>query len=206
LSVKVPDPKTQWEKTPSHIRVTRHVRDPVSGEEIEIIRWEPWFEEVEPGTVRVVSWKGWRDKILLAADHTYEEMKSNLEKMGGKPKKLSKKGVLAGVIELYKRKIGSDEYDALTTADFEREIKDFAIRQGRWGLGCPHRCGRCWTFKPRNDLTGWIPEDPLAWKGPVTDEGGSILHERGYLNWQPQSDGSVKFKCDRCGRLVELII
>jgi len=199
LSVKVPDPKTQWEKTPSRIKVKRQLTDPETGELVEVTRWSPWFEETGS-----VTWKEWRNRVLLAADHTYDEMKLALEKMGGKPKKFSKKGVLAGVIELYIRKVGPDEYDASSSSDFEKEIEDFAVRQGRWGLGCPHLCGRFWTFKPRDDLTGWVPEDIFAFKGPVTDEEGNILHERGYLNWQPQPDGSVKFICDQCNGEVIL--
>jgi len=201
--IVIPDPKLQWEKTPSRIKVKRQFTDPETGELVEVTRWGPWFEETGS-----VTWKEWRDRVLLAGEHTYDEMKGNLEKMGGKPKKASKKGVLAGVIELYIRQVGWDEYESKTVADFEREIEEFAQKQGRWGLGCPHLCGRFWELKPTEDFSFFEPSDKMALTPFVDEEGVS---HNGYLEWEWKHDEAgnltgARFICDRCKGVVELTL
>ncbi len=198
--VKIPDPKLQYEKTPAKIKKIIQVVDE-TGQTVNVERWVDWIETSGEES-KVIKWHEWKKKLLKAADHTLDELKIEIEKMGGSPKKDSKKGVYAGIIELYKRrKVSDEEYAAKTTEDFEAEIEDYAVRQGRWSLGCPYNCGRSWTFKPTDDLTGFEPEDPAAMKG--FDEKGNPT--KGYLSWQPQPDGSVIFTCDRCGGIVELI-
>lgn len=103
---------------------------------------------------------------------------------------------LKALLKSYKGVVESGDDERL----LEQELRDWAARQGRWGLGCPAGCGRFWEFKPTSDLEGFEPVDPAAKEG--VDEKGNPTN--GYLNWSPQPDGSVKFRCDRCGAEITL--
>jgi hypothetical protein len=100
-------------------------------------------------------------------------------------------------------KLGFEIYNADDESTLEEEFRSWAVKEGRWGLGCPNNCGRFWTFKPTEDLTSFEPEDPAA-KNPYTDRNGNM--HNGYLEWTPQSDGSVIFKCDNCGAEIKLTV
>lgn len=132
---------------------------------------------------------------------------SDLDKLITDSKKASKTELLTGV------SVASVE------AAFNKAHPE---THGRWGLGCPHNCGRFWEFKPNDKLDGWIPEDPVAIKGeampvlhkdkgyvsPVTGEPVEDPTEpvptNGYLDWRQEKDGSVTFTCDRCQSPVKL--
>lgn len=62
-----------------------------------------------------------------------------------------------------------------------------ALEKTRWGIGCPHRCGRFWLFKPMGNT--WTPADPLY---------------ENYLTDYQNLDGIISFTCDRCGEVVSI--
>jgi len=204
--VKIPDPKEQWKKTPGWRLVYETYLDPMTGEEIEIPRRRPWLEQTNEETV-VLRWSDIRNKFLLAGGHKKEDLKRRLKHAGGKPKRDTKKGILAGVIELYKqREVTDEELDGKSIEEFEVELDEWFRRAGRWGLGCPHLCGRFWEFKPTEDFTFFEPVDRMAFTPFVDDEGVS---HNGYLEWNWIYDVAgnlvgARFICDRCQKEVTL--
>lgn len=98
--------------------------------------------------------------------------------------------------------------------------------KSEWGVGCPSGCGRFWAFKSTPDGLSMVPSDPAAYTGdnqmwlPDSEEDYTLTEDddedypeveenplvgSGYLQWQPQEDGSVKFICDKCGAEVHLV-
>jgi len=203
--VKIPNVAEQWRKTPIKRRIIEEYEDPVTGGIVKVPRWI-WWVEGSGETAEVLKLDSVRDRLLLASEHSKAEMKRVLRQAGGRPKKDSKKGVLAGFIELYIREVKDEEYAEKTSSEFEREIDDWFVREGRWGLGCPHNCGRFWEFKPTKDLSFFQPVDKLASTPFVDDEG---ISHNGYLEWRWKYDETgnlvgASFICDRCGKEVEL--
>jgi len=98
-----------------------------------------------------------------------------------------------------------------------------AIKNARWGLGCPAGCGRFWWFKPTGDQKGWEPVDVPArkgevmplwseregyfvnpWTGEPVEDPFEPVSRRGYLDWEPVASGTAIFRCDRCGSRILL--
>jgi len=198
--VKIPDPAEQWKKTPIKRKVVEEYENPETGERIKVPRWIWWIEQTGEETVEILHLNDIRDRFLPANQRTEAEMQSILKEAGGIAKRDSKKGILAGFIELYIRPISQSEYKKKGLADFEAEIEKWFKLASRWGLGCPYNCGRFWEFKPSSDLSNFQPVDLLAMSS--TDEQGNLTN--GYLKWQPQANGSVKFICDNCKGIILL--
>lgn len=183
-----------------------------SGEEGKIVKINELLDKF-PDTATPIG--PYKDLYELIAGELYEE--------SGYPN--SGKGVLAALLDLFGNPV--ENYDSLTTKEvrslwFEHQ----KVEEPRWGLGCPHGCGRSWEFKP-DGKGGFIPVDESARTGlqaeildewdSTNPETGETTHyykirhwegdvkvvtevpiNRGYLNWK---DG--KFICDNCGGEIE---
>jgi len=199
--VKIPDPKLQHKKTPALRRIFRKIVNPETEEETKVPKWIK-ITEGSGENIKVLRWHELIDRIIdYVKNRTLTECKQIYKHLTGEPYEgvNSKKAVAVKYIE-WLFKIELDE--TKTTDEILQELKEkLSLKLGRWGLGCPHGCGRTWTFKPTDDLSGFEPEDPAAMRG--VDEAGNPTN--GYLNWQLQPDGTIRFVCDRCGNIVELI-
>jgi len=191
--------KKQYEKTPAKRKIYVEYQDS-NGKIISMPRWTLWTEEIEPENIEVLHWHDIRNMLFPLKKHKKAEIKKVLKRAGGKMKQDTKKGILAGFIELYFRPVTDKEFEEKSLEGFGSELAELFIKAGRWGLGCPYNCGRFWEFKPSADLSFFEPSDPLAFSG--TDEQGNPTN--GYLKWQPQANGSVKFICDNCKGIILL--
>jgi len=183
-----------------------------SGDATKILRWHEWVarakERIQNATVsQIAEWF----EAHIGEPYTGE---------------LTKRAIVVKAIEYY---FGIQIPPTTTLAQIGTWLDARIPEKGRWGLGCPHMCGRFWEFKPIGDLTGFEPSDPAAIIGaqPKTLEqftdlagihylneypDGRIVWEdhlpepyRGYLNWRVQADGSILFLCDRCGKVIKLV-
>lgn len=200
--VKIPNPGRQYEKTPAfeHVRVKREY-SLLSGEKVE---------EYTTKRRLAIGGIGLEARALTLAEWVEERLKDDAEALftvskavnvnAKKPEKVtvSRKLILKALIETYKGKVESNPEDE---SALEEELGRWAVKEGRWGLGCPNGCGRFWWLKPTEDLKGFEPEDPAA-KTQFTDEEGNV--HGNYLKWTPQPDGSIIFKCDKCGAEIKL--
>jgi hypothetical protein len=202
--VKIPNPSEQYRKTPAFEKVrVKYEYVGLDGKKIQ-----------EYATERrlAIRGSGLEARILTLADWLEQQLTDDAEALftiakavnvdAKKPEKVTvpRKIILKTLIGLYKGKVESNPEDEQA---LEEEFRSWAVKQGRWGLGCPNNCGRFWTFKSTDDLKGFEPEDPAA-KNPYTDRDGNM--HNGYLEWIPQPDGSVIFKCDNCGAEIKLTV
>jgi hypothetical protein len=202
--VKIPNPAEQYRKTPAFEKVrVKYEYVTTDGRKVEEYRNEMRL---------AIGDSGLEARVLTLADWLEEQLKDNAEALftiskavnvnAKKPEKIivSRSVIIKGLIRTYKGKVETTIDDEFT---LEEELRSWAVKEGRWGLGCPNNCGRFWTFKPTEDLKGFEPEDPAA-KNPYTDRNGDT--HNGYLEWTPQSDGSVIFKCDNCKAEIKLTV
>jgi len=200
VKIAIPDVKLQHAKTAALRRIKLEIENPETGRIEQTLRWVKITEDTGEN-VRVVNWKELFRKIKdYLENRTLEECKQLYEYLTGEPYEgvNSKKGMILAYIKL---RFNVDLSNLTTTEIIQKLGDELMPKLGHWGLGCPHGCGRHWEFKPTEDLTSFEPADPAAMKG-VDEEGNPT---RGYLNWQPQPDGTIRFVCDRCGNIVELI-
>ena len=192
VEIKIPNPNSQYEKTPAKRRVIKKYEDPETGEIFEFPRWIVWIEGTGEES-RIMKWNEWVEEIELVTGETFEDLKKLYLKLAGEEYsgKHSKKDIVGAIIKLY---FGEDWGG--TIGQLLQNLKNRVVEKGRWGLGCPHDCGRFWEFKPTVDLTRFEPVDLVAMVG--TDEQGNLT--KGYLDWQ-----EGKFLCDKCGGVVELV-
>ena len=201
--ITIPDPSKQYEKTPAYEYVRRKYEyTTLDGKTVVEYRTEKQTAlEGEGLETHVLRLHEWLDKLLKDDTEALFTIGKAVNLNAVKPVKatVQRKYILASLLQLYKGKVESNAEDEVA---LENEFKLWAKSQGRWGLGCPNNCGRYWEFKPTEDLTGFEPVDPAA-KTPFQTESGV---KNGYLDWNPQMDGSIVFKCDRCGAEVKLTV
>lgn len=213
IVVTQPDRKTQFNKTPAKKRIIEEFtrqEEKVVGlnpdgspiiETITIKEKTPrWIEAIEGSgeQARILKWNEWLSQVRdCVQTKTVIDLKALYEKFAGEPYTgtETKRDVVLALIKLY---FGIDVSG--TISKILTQLSELIVRQGRWGLGCPYRCGRCWEFQPNADLSKFEPVDPPASSGQ--DVEGKPT--KGYLQWQPQPDGSVKFICDNCGGDITL--
>jgi len=153
-------------------------RETEKGIESTIVRWGDFLDELK----RKLRYRPLSECIQLA-----EEL------IGKKLFVLTKERV---IYHIRRALFGETVASALGVMDTVESLERDFIKLGRWGLGCPNRCGRFWWFVPYGD--GWKPADPAAYL-PYTDpETGEVRN--GYLNWQDD----MSFTCDRCGAKIKL--
>ncbi|RLJ02967.1 MAG: hypothetical protein DRP11_02135, partial [Candidatus Aenigmatarchaeota archaeon] len=173
--VKKPDPTTQYAKTPAYcVRLLKTD----TGETVEHRRTLQ-FED------KIIMWKDISDIIEgIVSRGTFEDLKKIYEAVTGRKYSgyYRKKDVLKKLLKFYfkyeepkPKKVleyvvyGIKKLRSIVESEEKRLSKIFrkyAILSGRWGLGCPYNCGRHWIFKPSDDLSGFVPEDPYAMSGP----------------------------------------
>jgi hypothetical protein len=224
-TVTMPDPATQYRKTPAWVRVFKEVLDE-QGQPIKIAV-KRFFMEGTGEDMRVFRWHEAVDRVRdYVENHTLVELKQVFEKITGEPYEgtQSKKGVLKAVLVFW---FGFDQ--DLTMS----EMKAWALNHlknnvGEWGLGCPNGCGRYWAFKVVGGK--FMFKDRAAWTGTQAEvldewddtnpETGATTHyyrirhwegdvqivtevpmNRGYLEAYPQEQ---RFTCDRCGATITL--
>jgi hypothetical protein len=211
--IKIPNPAEQYGKVPAYelVRVKYETRytmydeagNPI-GERVEVTYATEKRLAVRGSDLnaKVLSLKEWLEQQLTNdAEALFTIAKAvNVDAKKSKKVTVPRKIILKTLIGMYKGKVKSNPEDEQA---LEEEFRSWAVREGRWGLGCPNNCGRFWTFKPTEDLKGFEPEDPVA-KNPYTDRDGNT--HNGYLEWTPQPDGSVIFKCDNCGAEIKLTV
>jgi len=218
VEVKIPDLVRQHEKTPAWVRRVRRILDD-DGKEQTIIE-RVVATEGTGVTVKILRWHEALAKIRdYVQNRTLTELKDLYKDITDSSYDgvNSKLGVVKAILKFW-----FDAEAGATLSEADALLEAEAIKQGRWGLGCPHACGRFWEFKPMD--TGFDPIDAMAYTGKqavildqFTDESGNIHYliehwsgqlmwvtevpvNRGYLEWD---DG--KFLCDRCGGEVRLI-
>ena len=225
VEIRIPDPTKQYEKTPAWVRRWRQVIS--STGQVEKLAEKQDFITGAGDTRNI-----WRWHELVARIKDFVETKT-LTELKAVYKELrdddyvgtqTKLAVAKAILKFY-----FSDADATTPAEMLSILTDRIRRLGRWGLGCPHGCGRHWEFKPTADLTSFEPTDLAAVTGPqpktleqFTDlagihylneyPDGRVVWEMsppepyyGYLNWHPQTDGKVLFACDKCGQEVKLV-
>lgn len=198
VEVKIPDPARQYEKTPARRVKVEQVEDPETGETQTVKRWVTWMEgKGDSATIVKLDELIGRVPVQAAPLVSWMDL---YQQASGEPYvgTSSAKAVCAALLDLYGEP--AKDYDGVTLTVLKARLVTVLKRLGRWGLGCPHACGRFWEFKPTENFSGLDPSDPVASQG--VDEEGSPTN--GYLNWRPQPDGSTLFACDRCGGEVKL--
>jgi len=162
LSVKIPDPRIQHQKTPAWIRKIRRYLDSKGVEQTSIER-----VTATEGTglnTKALRWHELADRIQERYQNaTLAQLKAFYENIIGEPypstATQTKFAVAKSIIQQY-----FDITDG-TALGLIARFREKLVHEGRWGLGCPHGCMRYWEFKPNDDLTGFIPVDPAAYTG-----------------------------------------
>jgi hypothetical protein len=202
--IKIPNPAEQYRKTPAFEKVrVKYEYVGLDGKTIQEYVTEKRLAVRGSGLeARVLTLADWLEQQLTDDAEALFTIAKAVNVDAKKPEivTVSRSLILKSLIRTYKGTVESTTDDEST---LEEEFRSWAVREGRWGLGCPNNCGRFWTFKPTEDLKGFEPEDPAA-KTPYTDREGNVYN--GYLEWTPQSDGSVIFKCDNCRAEIKLTV
>jgi len=217
VEVKLPDPLEQYAKTPVY------QLQPVKYGE-EAVRFVRKLLTVDD---RVVTLKR---LLRLFRDLNYTQLKQLYFKLSGKEYSgtSSKKGVVKALFKHYFKRDADG-----TLSEILKQFYENIHVYSRWGLGCPHGCGRFWWFKVENGT--FVPVDDRAYKLQILDEwdvkitdmetgeeqtvhyykfidengnekvASELPLKTGYLQWEPLEDGSVRFRCDRCGKEIVLV-
>lgn len=157
--VAFPDAKTQHMKTAAwrrvrveskdaegKITVSYHHRPLIigTGENARILRWHEFLERVKDFI---------QNQNLAACRLLHAELLG--EDYVGVATKL---GVARSILAFYAGLV-----ETVNTAEVLARFSEWVIGEGRWGLGCPHNCGRFIEFS--TDGVGFRPSDPPAYTG-----------------------------------------
>ncbi len=210
MEIRMPEVRKQHEKTPAWIREAKEHMNPETGhsevsfqkkrfttgtgEDMWVLRWPEAIDDVENfvenKTLAEVS--QFHKKITGEA---YEGINTKKEIV------IALLNFWFGFTEKMILPFWSGLSDEMVIPEMFTWARERIEEEGRWGLGCPHSCGRFWEFKPSKDLTSFRPVDDTAMTG-IDEEGEAT---KGYLEWTPQQEaGVIKFKCDRCGKEITL--
>jgi len=173
--VKVPDVLRQHEKTPAWVRRVRKYLDAKGVEQVNIEK--VIATEGTGDQMKVLRWHELADRIEERIKNaTVAQLKTFYQSLADEPYAgaQTKAAIALAIVKQY--------FDVSTVAEFKAKM----VGEGRWGLGCPHGCGRFWEFKPRDDLLGFEVVDPAARTGKQAEvletfdvEVGAVYDEKG---------------------------
>lgn len=172
IEVTAPDPQVQYKKTPSRVRVIDAIQRTVERQIWVEDPSEPaggYYETVsEVVTEFVPRWtetgRTWDEWLNGVTTTDIPALRGLFEELTGErpPETATRLELVKALVKLYFR----EEVEG-TLPQVVARLKELVPPEGRWGFGCPNRCGRFFTFKPAGSK--WIPEDDAAWTGPQAE-------------------------------------
>lgn len=173
---QIPNPKTQYLKSPTF-------KFDKNGQPIVLN-----FVSTEVINNFPIKWAELSDRLKdLFHNKSLEEFLTFFNEMTSNryPPISSKEQILKKIIELYFPGLQTPE----NADNALRLFDELLVTNGRWGLGCPGRCGEFWDFKPTADLSGFEPVDP------------NVSQK---LRWLVNDDRSIYLQCDNCHTKIKL--